>query len=216
MCVDDQVRAEHLLARLNYYRLSGYWYPMRRFTLDTGIAKDKFVDGASFDLVVALYEFDERLRHCVFIELDRVEMAVRAMLGYELGRIDPLVYLDATCLGARARQQRQDGRSVHDVWLSKYESALKSSKEDFVTHHKSNYRGAMPIWAAGGGGRPHGQSGLERIAGDGGRPPVARQGLTGTGGAATAPPPRRRPGVSGESMTGQCASELIEQIRLST
>ena len=69
MCVDDQVRAEHLLARLNYYRLSGYWYPMRRFTLDTGIAKDKFVDGASFDLVVALYEFDERLRHCVFIEI---------------------------------------------------------------------------------------------------------------------------------------------------
>lgn len=148
MCVDDQVRAEHLLARLNYYRLSGYWYPMRRSTLETGAARDEFVDGASFDLVVALYEFDERLRHSVFIELDRVEMAVRAMLGYELGRIDPLVYLDATCLGARARQQRQDGRSVHDVWLSKYESALKSSKEDFVTHHKSNYRGAMPIWAA--------------------------------------------------------------------
>ncbi|MFC5281875.1 hypothetical protein ACFPGO_08365 [Arcanobacterium canis] len=34
-----------------------------------GIAQDKFVDGASFDLVVALYEFDERLRHGVFIEL---------------------------------------------------------------------------------------------------------------------------------------------------
>ncbi len=148
MRVDDQDRAEHLLARLNYYRLSGYWYPMRRFTPGAGVARDDFIGGASFDLVVALYEFDERLRHIVFIELDRVEMAVRAMLGYELGRIDPLVYLDATRLGALARQRRRNGRTVHDVWLGKYKAALASSKEDFVAHHKAKYGGEMPIWAA--------------------------------------------------------------------
>ena len=36
---------------------------------------------------------------------------------------------------------------MHDVWLGKYESALKASKEDFVAHHKAKYGGAMPIWA---------------------------------------------------------------------
>ena len=41
--------------------LSGYWYPMRRFSQGDGTAQDKFVDGASFDLVVALYGFDERV-----------------------------------------------------------------------------------------------------------------------------------------------------------
>lgn len=148
MCVDDPVRAEDVLARLNYYRLSGYWYPMRRFTPDAGVKRDEFVNGASLDLVVSLYEFDERLRHNVFIELDRVEMAVRAMLGYELGRIDPLIYLNAARLGARACQWRKNGRSVYKVWLGKYEDALGASKEEFVRHHKSKYGGVMPIWAA--------------------------------------------------------------------
>lgn len=60
MCITDQARAERLLARLNYYRLSGYWYPMRRFA--NGQAQNEFVAAASFDLVVSLYEFDERLR----------------------------------------------------------------------------------------------------------------------------------------------------------
>ena len=29
MRIDNVERAEEKLARLNYYRLSGYWYPMR-------------------------------------------------------------------------------------------------------------------------------------------------------------------------------------------
>lgn len=88
MRVDDPERAEHLLARVNYYRLSGYWFPMRRFDAETGRSRDEFVDGSSLDLVFDLHEFDEDLRHAVFTELDRIEMAVRTMLGHELGRID--------------------------------------------------------------------------------------------------------------------------------
>lgn len=148
MRIDDQDRAEHLLARLNYYRLSGYWYPMRRFTDDNGAVGDEFVAGASLDLVVDLYKFDERLRHSVFIELDRVETAVRAMLGYELGRIDPLIYLDPKRLGVQARRRRRDGCGEHEAWLRKYRAAFRASREDFVAHHKKKYGKAMPVWAA--------------------------------------------------------------------
>ena len=84
----------------------------------------------------------------VFIELDRVELAIRTKLGHELGRLDPLIYLDPQRLNARARQRNKDRRSVHEVWLRKYQSALKASKEDFVAHHKSKYGGTLPIWAA--------------------------------------------------------------------
>lgn len=149
MRVNDPEHAEMLLARLNYYRLSGYWYPMRRFSQGDGTAQDEFVDGASFDLAVALYGFDEQLRHSVFIELDRVELAIRTKLGHELGRLDPLIYLDPQRLNARARQRNKDRRSVHEVWLRKYQSALKASNEDFVAHHKSKYGGTLPIWAVG-------------------------------------------------------------------
>lgn len=148
MRIEDESRAEHLLARLNYYRLSGYWYPMRRFSQENDSAADEFQPGASFELVVQLYEFDERLRHIVFTELDRIEMVVRAMLGYELGRVDPLIHLKPHSLGARARQKGRNGKSLHTTWLQKYQGKLATSTEDFVIHHRAKYGGEMPIWAA--------------------------------------------------------------------
>nr|WP_253953900.1 Abi family protein [Schaalia sp. 19OD2882] len=148
MHMEDDIRAEHLLARLNYYRLSGYWYPMRRFSPESDSALDEFVEGASFELAVALYEFDERLRHCVFTELDRIEMAVRTMLGHELGRIHPLIHLDANRLAALANQRRRDGRTKYDAWLGKFKAAVGKSQEDFVRHHERKYGGEIPIWVA--------------------------------------------------------------------
>lgn len=149
MRIDNVERAEEMLARLNYYRLSGYWYPMRLFSSETGQACDEFVDGASFDLVIDLYEFDERMRHVVFAELDRIEMAIRTMLGYRLGSIDPFIYQDVTCLSAFARQSNKGSRrSRHAVWVEKFERAVNFSKEDFVEHHRRRYHGDMPIWAA--------------------------------------------------------------------
>ena len=47
MPIDNVEHAEKKLARLNYYRLSGYWYPMRRFSPDTGQACDEFVGGVN-------------------------------------------------------------------------------------------------------------------------------------------------------------------------
>jgi abortive infection bacteriophage resistance protein len=34
MRVEDRVRAERKLAQIGYYRLSGFWYPWRKFRLD--------------------------------------------------------------------------------------------------------------------------------------------------------------------------------------
>ena len=113
--------------RMNYYRLSGYWYPMRRFSQGDGTAQDEFVDGASFDLVVALYRFDEQLRHSVFIELDRVELAIRTKLGHELGRLDPLIYLDPQRLNARARQRPNWSSARIVAEILEYSAQLRSS-----------------------------------------------------------------------------------------
>ena len=148
MSFRDPADAETLLSSLNYYRLSAYWHPMRHFDQDSRAALDRFKEGTTFELVVDLYEFDERLRHCVFVELDRVETAMRSMLGYELGRIDPQIHLKPRKLGALASSKRKNNRTVYEVWNRKYNSALESSREDFVTHHKQKYGGTLPIWAA--------------------------------------------------------------------
>lgn len=78
MIIPDADKAQRFLERRNYYRLSGYWYPMRVFpdSTDRNVKPlDEFIEGASFDLVIELYDFDARLRHSVFSELDHVETA---------------------------------------------------------------------------------------------------------------------------------------------
>ncbi len=151
MLIGDRASAKHLLHQLNYYRLSGYWYPMRRFSPATRAASDQFRKGASFELVVNLYKFDDELRRIVFVELGRLELAIRSMIGHELGRIDPLAHLNPASLGALARQQnprRAGKKPLYDLWLHKYQAALKRSSEDFVKHHNQKYGGKLPVWAA--------------------------------------------------------------------
>lgn len=91
------------LEQVNYYRLSGYWYPLRRMVENSPHRSDEFVDGTTFEQVTALYDFDERLRSRVFQTVSTIELALRALLGHELGRIDPHIHLRLDLLGPLAR-----------------------------------------------------------------------------------------------------------------
>nr|WP_120492653.1 Abi family protein [Corynebacterium lactis] len=149
MHVGDRDSAVEFLSRVNYYRLSGYWYPMRVFEVNTNTALDQFQDGTSFELVKRLYEFDERLRNATFIELGKIETTVRTTIGHTLGRLSPSVHLEPNLLGARAHQtDRNSGLTTYAKWQLKYERALNTTKEDFVRHHKRRYDGILPVWAA--------------------------------------------------------------------
>lgn len=141
MDMGDRDAAVETLRRVNYYRLSGYWYPFRRQT--PAGREDDFYAGARFSDVVALYEFDMRLRAATFAALAPVELAIRALLGYELGRIDPCAHLEPSKLGPTARRGDQ-----YSKWFRRYENELKQSREDFVEHHRAKYGGVLPVWAA--------------------------------------------------------------------
>lgn len=141
MDVGDRDRAASLLRRVNYYRLSGYWYPFRQQAGGTRV--DDFYPGTRLDDVVALYEFDARLRAATFSVLAPVELAIRALLGHELGRVDPCAHLDPVLLGPTARRGDSYRR-----WRRDYETELSQSREDFVVHHHDKYGGRLPVWAA--------------------------------------------------------------------
>lgn len=149
MAIADRQQAERQLATLNYYRLSGYWHSMRQIDPETRKSLNTFRPGSSFELTVELYRFDERLRQVVFADLSSIELAMRALIGYRLGAIDPLIHLDSGKLGAPARQRRGKTASTHhEIWLAKYENAVKNSQEEFVKHHREQYGGQLPIWVA--------------------------------------------------------------------
>lgn len=141
MDMGDQKSAVATLRRVNYYRLSGYWYPFRRQAPDG--RHDDFYAGTRFSDVVALYEFDARLRAATFAALAPVELAIRALLGHELGRIDPCAHFQSSLLGPTARSG-----GGYAKWVKRYEDELHRSREDFVEHHHKKYGGKLPVWAA--------------------------------------------------------------------
>ena len=141
MDMGDRDLATATLRRVNYYRLSGYWYPFRK--LERSGRQDDFYSGTRFSDVVALYDFDARLRAATFAALVPIELAIRALLGHELGRIDPCAHLEPSKLGPTARRGDQYTR-----WVRRYEDEVAQSREDFVEHHHQKYGGLLPVWAA--------------------------------------------------------------------
>ncbi|WP_281706614.1 Abi family protein [Corynebacterium argentoratense] len=83
--VVDEPSDRRWLSNVSYYRLSGYWYGYRVLPPDTDPKNpqrlDSFVSGTSFSDVVALYEFDRKLRTLVHDALERIEVALRARVG---------------------------------------------------------------------------------------------------------------------------------------
>ena len=153
-------KALDYLARVGYYRLSGYWYPMRQIDREApkvkGVAvrRDTFIPGSCFEDVVRLYVFDKKLRLLALDALERIEMAVRVDVAHRLGKRHPCGHERPECLhgnfAKRPISKGQDaGKTGHQVWLGKYRALLaRSRKEPFVVHHAGRYEGTLPVWVA--------------------------------------------------------------------
>lgn len=156
--VENRAAALDYLERLGYYRLSGYWYPLRQIDKAASQAQgkavrlDSFIPGSRFEDVVRLYVFDKKLRLLALDALERIEMAVRVDVAHLLGKRDPLAHEKPACLHGNfsrlpAKEPNQ-GKSQHQIWLEKYQGLLhRARKEPFVAHHQQHY-GTLPIWAA--------------------------------------------------------------------
>ena len=66
MIINDAAFAEHVLATVGYYRMSGYWYPFRKQIEGQSTRSDDFIDGVSFEEVNKLRLFDKRLSSVLF------------------------------------------------------------------------------------------------------------------------------------------------------
>lgn len=151
LAVRDEASALATLQRIGYYRLVGYWFPLRKpHPNDASARLDDFQDGATFELAVDLYSFDRSLRLLVLDAIERIEVAVRVDVAHLLGRRHRLAHECGFLLDARfASPYRNGKRSQHDKWLQRFRDGVrKKSKEDFVAHHNQKYSGKMPIWVA--------------------------------------------------------------------
>lgn len=130
------------LNRIGYYRLSGYWYPLR--VLEEGNERriDFFYSGSRFEDVLKIYEFDHQLRKSLFEAICRIEVAIRVELGYVIGERDKFGHLNIESLDT------YKPASAHKKFLSRYHSLQSRSGDDFVKHFNRNYLGVLPVWVA--------------------------------------------------------------------
>lgn len=140
MDVGEQDAAVETLRTVSYYRLSGYWYPFRQ--LVNGKRTDVFYRGTTLANVVQLHQFDSNLRAMAFASLTPIELAIRALLGHSLGKINERVHLELDSWSPRART------GAYTDWLAAYQAEVEGSREDFVQHHRVKYDSILPVWAA--------------------------------------------------------------------
>lgn len=156
--VTDDAAALSYLGRIGYYRLSAYWYSFRKSALlqDPATKKitvqrlDDFHPGYTFQQALELYVFDKRLRLLVLDAIERIEVAIRVDIAYQLGQHDQFAHTNGALLHGNFSKKVNPvtGLTRHQEWLNKYNQVLARSKEDFVRHYKQKYGLPLPIWVS--------------------------------------------------------------------
>lgn len=132
LIISDQEKAIHLLERISYYRLSGYWYPMLAEPKSDHI----FKEGSTFENAFKLYCFDRELRKLIAGELEKIEIAVKAKIIYIMShQYGPFWYNDPNLFSNRAKFQK-----TNDKLTSEY----SRSDEEFLKAFKNKYSDPMP------------------------------------------------------------------------
>ncbi len=94
LLLNDEKQAIHYLEYVGYYRLSGFFRP---FYVAPSDDKHVFRQGTTFNYIVDLYEFDTELRSILLSGIERIEVAVRAVINNIMSaRYGAHWYLDST------------------------------------------------------------------------------------------------------------------------
>ena len=137
LIVDSDKKALHLLETLNYFRLSGYWYPLLAEPKEDHI----FKPNSTFQTAFKLYRFDRDLRIFILKELEKVEIAIRAQMIYSLSHLkDPFWYTDSASFSNAYHHSKSLGFILRDV---------DKSDEEFIKAFKKKYSNPLPpCWMA--------------------------------------------------------------------
>lgn len=125
------------LSFVNYYRLSGYWYPFR-------ISDNSFKSGTTFEYVWQRYVFDRHLRLMIMDAIERIEVAVRSKLAYHHAHLyGPFAYANSPSSFPKFSSNEYTKLITH------INKETERSREIFVEHFHRKYgdtHSYLPVW----------------------------------------------------------------------
>lgn len=151
--VGDHATAEALLRQYGYYRLSGYWHPLRQAEFDVNSQKviyhEAFKAGATLAQAISLADFDRKLRSLFLSAIERLEVAMRVRLALLMGPRHAMAHRDGAQFHAKFTDvDPATGRSRRDSWLARVDENEQRSKEQFAKHIRSKYGLPFPLWVS--------------------------------------------------------------------
>lgn len=135
LIIEDEEKAIHLLDKLGYFRLSGYFYPQLNIPKGNHIFKEQSYFESSFKM----YCFDRELRLLILGNIEKLEVAFRSKLTYFLSnKYDPFWYTYDNLF---------KNQNTHRIALESIQKSKKDSQEDFVIKYNRNYlNNHLPSW----------------------------------------------------------------------
>jgi abortive infection bacteriophage resistance protein len=79
LVINDKLEAESYLNNISYYRLSAYMLPFQIVGTE-----HTFSDNTQFKQIIDLYTFDRQLKLLIFDAIERIEIAIRTQIIYQL------------------------------------------------------------------------------------------------------------------------------------
>ena len=133
--VKDVNKALHLLDKIGYFRLSGYFYPQ----LDIPKENHKFKENSYFDSTFKMYCFDRELRLLLLSNIEKIEVSFRSKLTNTLSlEYDAFWYTHSSLF---------KNPTINKGGLEAVIKSMNDSREDFVVSFKKNYiNDYMPSW----------------------------------------------------------------------
>jgi abortive infection bacteriophage resistance protein len=126
LIIDNKERAIKYLRNVGYFRLTGYM-----FHLQSNDGNHIFVKGTNFDDIIALYQFDKKLRGIISEYLERIEIYLRAKLTDKYSFSHGFFWYNNSDLF--------DDKDIYDKINNEIKEAFDDPKEQFLKFFKHKY-----------------------------------------------------------------------------
>lgn len=156
LIIEDKEKAISRLANISYYRLSAYMIPFKKITTinNKNYYCDEFISNITWRKVYELYVFDRKLRLLVFDAIERLEIAIRAQIIYQLSHKYGSHWQDNKDIFSTTKLKTKDKTINIDIYSELQEhlqEQLKNNKaEVFIKHYYETYDKPKnpPSWMA--------------------------------------------------------------------